>query len=295
VSRVGPVTVVIPACDAAPFLQMALDSLKQQTVMPQEIVVVDDGSVDDTGAIAERNGALCLRQDRAGPGASRNRALAACKTEFVAFLDAEDWYALDKLERSLDYLHDLHAACLATDAWLVAGDRVEGRKNEGRVVPAVLTLELLLARNPIVCSTVVCRSEAVRSAGGFDESPDQVGTEDYDLWLRMAQREPIAWLAEPMTFYRAHADDPPGSDRWLRGVDRILDKVAASHDGEAHFQNLVKQRRSGVRLAFARELLWQGRRAEARAVLAEARRFANTWSGFFLWLRSLLPARGGAS
>ena len=291
--RVGPVTVVIPARDAAPFLQVTLDSLKQQTVVPQEIVVVDDGSTDDTAAIAESNGARCLRQDRAGPGAARNRALEVCKTEFVAFLDADDWYALGKIERSLEYLQELRAACIATDAWLVTGDRIASRKNEGRTVPAALTLELLLARNPIVCSTVVCRAEAARSAGGFDESPDQVGTEDYDLWLRMAQREPIAYLPEPLTFYRAHADDPPGNDRWLRGVDRILDKVAASHDGEAHFQNLVRQRRAGVRLAFASELLRQGRHAEARAVLTEARRFARTWGGFMLWLRTLWPLRGG--
>ena len=204
--RVASVAVVIPAHNAAPFLQVTIDSLQQQTVAPEQVVVVDDGSTDDTAAIAERNGVLCLRQDRAGPGAARNRALASCKTEFVAFLDAEDWYALDKIERSLEHLQELGASCVATDAWLVSGDRVERRRHHGRVVPTVLTLETLLAGNRVVNSTAVCRSEAARSVGGFDESPELIGVEDYDFWLRMAQREPISYLAEPLTFYRAHDD-----------------------------------------------------------------------------------------
>lgn len=291
-SRVGSVAVVIPARNAAPFLQVTLDSIKQQTVLPEQVIVVDDGSSDETAAIAERNGAVCLRQDNAGPGAARNRGLAICKTEHVAFLDADDWYAIDKLERSLEFLQELGAGCVATDAWLVAGDRVERRRNDGRIVPAVLTLELLLAGNPIVCSTVVCKRDAVRNAGGFDESPEQIATEDYDLWLRMAQREPIAYLAEPLTFFRRHAGSLSNSGRFTRGVDRILDKVAATHVGEAHFQNLVKQRRAAVRVDLAWELLQEGRRAEARAALAEARRIATTWRGCRLWLRSLLPMRG---
>jgi len=288
-SRVAPVAVVIPAYNAASYLQVTLDSLKQQTMVPEQIVVVDDGSTDDTFAIAERNGAVCIQQDRGGPGAARNHGLAEAKSEYVAFLDADDWYALDKIERSLEFLQELGANCVATDAWLVTGDRVERRKNEGRIVPAVLTMELLLCGNPIVCSTVICRRDAVQIAGGFDESAEQVATEDYDLWLRLAQREPIAYLAEPLTFYRTHPGSLSNNTRFMRGVDRILDKVAATHKGEAHFQNLVRQRRADVRLDLAWDMLREGRREEARQMLAEALGIATTWKGCRMWLRSLLP------
>jgi len=288
-SRIAPVAVVIPAFNAAAYLQVTLDSLKQQTLVPEQIIVVDDGSTDATLAIAEQNGVLCLRQERGGPGAARNHGLALAKSEYVAFLDADDWYALDKIERSLEFVQELGADCVATDAWLVAGDRVERRKNEGRIVPAVLTLELLLGGNPIVCSTVICRREAVRIAGGFDESQEQVATEDYDLWLRLAQREPIAYLAEPLTFYRTHPGSLSNNTRFMRGVDRILDKVAQTHKGEAHFQNLVKQRRADVRLDLAWDMLREGRREEARQMLAEARGIATSWKGCRMWLRSLLP------
>ena len=152
-NRNAPVTVIVPAYNAAPFLQVTLQSLQQQTVQPTQVILVDDGSTDDTAAIAERHGATVIRQKQRGPGAARNRGLAEATTEFVAFLDADDWYVPDKLERCVTTLTDLNAASVATDAWIVRDDRVEGRKNQQRVVPTALTLELLLRDNPIVCST----------------------------------------------------------------------------------------------------------------------------------------------
>lgn len=287
--RTAPIAVVIPAHNAAAYLQVGLDSLQQQTVRPEQVIVVDDGSTDDSAAIAERSGATVVRQEQRGPGAARNRGLAAATTEFVGFLDADDWYALDKLERSIDHLRDLGAACLATDAWLVRGDRVERRKNDRRIVPTVLTMETLLRGNPVVCSTVVARRDAVLAAGGFDENPDLIATEDYDLWLRLAHKEPVAYLAEPLTFYRVHQGSLSANPRFLRGVDCILDKVAARYVGEAHFENLVRRRRAEVRIDVAWDMLRSGQRDAARAMLAEASRHARTWKATRMWLRTLLP------
>ncbi len=284
-----PVTVVVQAFNAAQFLEVTLQSLKEQTASPERILVVDDGSTDDTTAIAERLGVECLAQANGGPGAARNRGLAAVETPFVAFLDADDWYAPDKLERSVSHLLDLGAACVATDAWIVRGDRVERRKNDQRTVPVVLTLEMLLRGNPVVCSTVVARADAVRDAGGFDESQDLVATEDYDLWLRLSNREPISYLPEPLTFYRVHAGSLSANPRFLRGVDSILDRVAEDHRGEAHFENLIRARRADVRLDLAWDLIAEGRRTEARALIAEARALHRSWKGLRMQLRSLMP------
>jgi len=290
VTRTAPVAVVILARDAAAFLPVTLDSLAQQTARPEQVIVVDGGSRDDTAAIAERAGATLIRADGSGAGAARNRGLAAARAEYVGFLDADDWYALDKIERSLDHLRDLGAACLGTDAWLVVGDRVERRANHGRVVPAVLTMEqLLLLGNPIACSSVLAARAAVLDAGGFDENDPIAPCADYDLWLRLARREPIAYLPEPLTFRRVRggAAGAPAGD--LRGVDLVLDKVALAYAGEAHFLNLVRRRRAGVRVDAAAELLRDGRRQQARALLAEARQHARTWRGCWTWLRSLSP------
>jgi glycosyltransferase involved in cell wall biosynthesis len=282
------VTVVVPAFQAAAFLEVTLAALHAQSTPPERIVVVDDGSTDDTAAIAERLGVTVVRQRQRGPAAARNRGLAEADTEFVAFCDADDWYTPDKLERSIELLRELDAACSATDAWTVVGDRIAGRKNEHRQVPSVLTLEFLLKGNPIVCSSVVARRDAVEQAGGFDESPDLIATEDYDLWLRMVAREPIAYLPRPLTFYRMHQGSLSANERFMRGIDSILTRVAAQYEGEAHFQHLIRRRRADVRIDFAWDLFSQGRFDDSRALITEADTLARTWKGFKLRLRSLL-------
>lgn len=289
-SRIAPVTVVIPAWQAAEFLASTLESLRAQTTPPEAVIVVDDGSTDDTPRLAVEGGATLLRQDRRGPGAARNRGVAHATTEYVAFLDADDWYAPDKLERSVSLLEDLGAACLATDAWVVRGGRIQGRKNQRRAVPTVLTTERLLKGSPVICSSVVARRSAVLEVGGFDEHPDLIATEDFDLWLRMSEREPLAYLHEPLTFYRVHQGSLSANERFLRGLDRILARVATHHVGEAHFQNLIRRRRADVRLDLAWDLITTGRKVEGRAMIREAQALAPSWKAMRMRLRSLLPA-----
>ena len=287
-TNTASVTVIVPAFNAAPFVGVTLEALLSQTQVPEQIILIDDGSTDDTAAIAERMGVKVLQQDRRGPGAARNRGLELASTQFVAFCDADDWYVPDKLERAVEMLERLGASCASTDAWVVRDDRVEGRKNEPRAVPSALTLEYLLVSNPIVCSTVVARREAVEQAGGFDEAEDLIASEDYDLWLRMATKEPIAYSSRPMSFYRMHDASLSANTRFMRGLEKILDRVARQHEGEAHFQNLIKRRRAGVRLDLAWDLIGDGRSAEARKVIREAQKLSPTWKGLKMRLRSYL-------
>ncbi|MEO6595443.1 MAG: glycosyltransferase family A protein [Planctomycetota bacterium] len=287
-TRIAPVTVVIPAFNAAQFLAVTLESLQQQTMVPEQVILVDDGSTDDTLEIARRFGVTCLQQSQAGPGSARNRGLHEAKSEFIAFLDADDWYVPDKLEKSIEHLELLGAACVSTDAWCVRGDRIERRRNDRRVVPAAITLEQLLRGNPVVCSTVVARRTTVLDVGGFDERPELIATEDYDLWLRMAHREPIAYLPDPLTFYRTHAGSLSVNKRFLSGVDSILERIAKEHAGEAHFQNLVLRRRAEARLDLAWDLMAEGSREEAKALIAEAGQLSNSWKVWKMKLHSLL-------
>lgn len=287
-TNTAPVTVIVPAFNAGSFLRVTLEALQTQTQVPAQILLIDDGSTDDTAAIAERLGVKVVQQDRKGPGAARNRGLELAETEFVAFCDADDWYVPDKLERAVDMLQRLGASCASTDAWVVREDRVEGRKNEPRPIPSVLTLEYLLVSNPIVCSTVVARRDAVEQAGGFDEDEELIATEDYDLWLRIAAREPIAYSARPMTFYRVHDASLSANTRFMRGLEKILARVAKQHEGEAHFQNLIKRRRAGVRLDLAWDLISEGRPEDARQMIREAQKLAPTWKGLKMRMRSYL-------
>jgi glycosyltransferase involved in cell wall biosynthesis len=283
------VAVVIPAWNSAGLIEQAMRSVRLQTRAPAEILVVDDGSTDDTAAVAERAGARVIRQANAGPGAARNAGVRAASSPLVAFLDADDWYAADKLEKSVRAIEELSATAVCSDAWIVVDGHVVACKSDRHVVPPVLTLERLLQGNPIVCSTMVVRRDAVLDAGGFDEDRALVATEDWDLWLRLAQREPIAYIDEPLTYYRTLHGSLSGNERFQRGVDRILDKVEQIYRHEPHFLKLVRRRRADVRLDVAWDLLAQGRRKEARAVVQEARRLAPSWKGLRMWAISMLP------
>lgn len=286
-----PVAVVIPAYNAAAWLEVGLRSVLDQTLRPAEIVVVDDGSTDDTHKVAERLGVRCVRQAQAGPGAARNRGIAETRAPLVALLDADDWFAPSKLERQVERIEELGAVAVCSDAWVVQGDRVTRSRNERAPVPAAITMERLLAGNPVVCSTVLLRREALVQAGGFDVDPVLVATEDYDLWLRLSRHEPLAYLAEPLAFYRSHAGSLSANSRFVRGVDRIMQKVMADLGSEPHFRNLVAARRAAVRRDLAWDLLREGRRAECRALLREARALGGLhWRDLRMWLRSFLPA-----
>jgi hypothetical protein len=105
----------------------------------------------------------------------------------------------------------------------------------------------------------------------------------------MSQREPMAYLHEPLTFYRVHTGSLSTNTRFVRGVDHILAALAKKYEGEAHFLNLVRRRRADVRLDLAWDLLAAGRKAEARALIDEASSLVRTWKGIRMKLRSLLP------
>ena len=129
------VAVVIPAFHAEEFLAAAVRSVQCQTEEDVELVVVDDGSTDGTAEAAERLGVTVVRQENAGPGAARNAGVAATTAPFLAFLDADDWFAPEKLTRQIDWLERSDAGVCATDAWVVRNCQIEGRKNSRRSVP----------------------------------------------------------------------------------------------------------------------------------------------------------------
>jgi teichuronic acid biosynthesis glycosyltransferase TuaG len=204
------VSVVIPAWRAAGTLVRALASVAAQTVKPLEAIVVDDGSDDGTAAIAEScrasmNGVelVVIRQNRQGPGAARNAAIAAARGSVLAFLDADDEWLPAKIERSLAQLGD---------RVLVAHDYIEVR--EGRETlkdctrhfrDAADPLAALFVRNYLPSITVLARTDAVRAAGGFEANLP--AAQDYDLWLKLLTRQGARFTVFPEALARYHVSD----------------------------------------------------------------------------------------
>ena len=233
------VDVVVPVRDGARFITACLDSVRAQSRAPQTVVVVDDGSTDGTAAIAEshmeRWPALRLvRTGKRGLPHARNTGIANCQAPFVAFIDSDDVWEPDKLERQMRLFSSLpsrvglvHCSYYHIDE---TGQRLEGRHIvEPR--PRRDVLHDLLAEGNIVSgsgSAVVVRRELLERTGGFDER--LTFGEDWDLWLRLAEIAEFDFVADALVGIRLHersmqrADLSQKEERFLQQTLLILDR-----------------------------------------------------------------------
>ncbi len=283
------VAVVIPAYQAEPWIAGTVASVRAQTHAAIDLVVVDDGSTDGTAHAAQAAGARVLRQPNAGPAAARNFGVAATHAPLLAFLDADDRWLPGKLSAQLPAFADPAVVACCCDAFLVRDGARAGRCNERRVVPARLRYADLLAQNPVVASSAVVRRDAFTRAGGFDPAPELFAVEDYDLWLRLARLGPIAYVGEPLLEYRRHAGSLGDNRRFVRGLDRIAEKLTAADADPAQLRQFAR-RRAQARVDLAYDELRAGDHAAARAWLREARTLGAGGVPYWkLWLRARLP------
>lgn len=218
----APVTVVIPTHDRRDLLLRTLDSVLRQRDVVVEVVVVDDGSSDGTAEAVRGLGLPQVRLVRharaAGVSAARNAGLAQVRTPWVAFTDDDDLWAPDKLRSQLAALDRVPGA-----GWSCVGAvHVDGDvqvTSYSPVPPAGDVPKLLLKRNwvPGGGSGVVVGTALAREVGGFDEDISILA--DWDFYLRLGLRRPIATVDEPLLAYYVHADsmyhDPTGVVREL--------------------------------------------------------------------------------
>ncbi len=268
------VAVIVPAYRSEDYLAAALDSALAQTLPPDEIVVVDDGSPDNTCQIVEPylDRVLYVAQtENRGPGAARNLGLRVTRSPLVAFLDADDLWETHKLEVQVDWLdrHPDHAL-VCSDA-IVFGDGLEPvRKYRSRHPDRLPDLGFagLIVENSITTLTVLARRAAIEAVGPFDEDPRLIAVEDYELWLRLAARYRLGYVDEALGRYRKHPQNLSGARRFLDGVGRILDLVANRNPGSTELRPLLRRRRCQLQLDLAWEFLQLGQvRSAVRPIL----------------------------
>jgi len=198
------VTIVITTYNHARFLDEAIASVEGQSVPATEILVVDDGSTDDPAAVVARHpGVRLVRQENQGLAAARNTGLRSSRSRYIAFLDADDRLLPGMLETNLrqfaactDYAFVYGAYVLVNEAGAVI-NRVPLRP------PGTDSYESFLAGNPVgMHGTVLYLRDLVEAEGGFD--PSLRAAEDYDLYLRLSRRHPVAAIDEPLAEYRRH-------------------------------------------------------------------------------------------
>jgi glycosyltransferase involved in cell wall biosynthesis len=202
------VTVVVPTHNRSALLALTLRSVLWQRHVDLEVVVVDDGSTDDTAQVVAGLGDPRIRRVHhptpQGVSAARNRGIAEASGDWVAFVDDDDLWAPDKLARQLQAARDTGRA------WAYAGAvkvDIDQRLIGGSTPPP--PPEAVMARlprwNPMPggCSNVIASSTLLEATGSFD--PQLVNLADWDLWIRMARAAGLpAWVRSPLVGYRQH-------------------------------------------------------------------------------------------
>ena len=240
------VTVILPTWNRAKWLKSSIESVLSQTFQDFELIVVDDASTDSTVEILESySGKIrtIILPENLGVSAARNTAIVQSDSKWIAFLDSDDYWHSEKLEKQIKQIrlfpeYQIH---FTDEIWIRNGIRVnpknKHRKREGRIFKPSLALCLMAP------STVMLRRELLERHGMFDDALPVC--EDYDLWLRLSAYHPVMLLNEKMmTRHGGHSDQ---LSRKLGAVDRFRVKS---------LQKILSQEnlRSGDRTAAIRML-----------------------------------------
>jgi glycosyltransferase involved in cell wall biosynthesis len=264
-------SVVIPTYNHADFLKEALTSLVSQTCPAWEAIIVNNYSEDNTVAVVEGFADSRIRLENFHNhgiiAASRNRGIALAQGRFVAFLDSDDLWYPEKLERCLARLKDGYDFICHGECWY--GDDVNREVFYGPEARATYS-KLLFEGNCISTSATIVRRENIEAVGGFCEDPAMVTVEDYDLWLRLIHSgAKISFIREILGKYRIHAGGQ--SRAILRNMNAtmyVVQQHVATLKEEGYFHWLrIARRKAIVYYCGARGLQGVHRHKEAWSLL----------------------------
>jgi glycosyltransferase involved in cell wall biosynthesis len=264
------VSAIIPAFNAQDHIVEAVSSALGQQGVATEVIVVDDGSTDDTWEVLERFGQDIrkVRQPNGGPARARNHGASLARGEWLAFLDADDLWAPEKLAAQLRAA-DEKTVVVYTDRLNFGDcDRVKALLSESVPLWEGDVFRRLVLDNFVTLSSAMIRKAVFDRLGGFEER--LAGTEDWDLWLRAAGEGEFRVCRRPLTHYRWHA----------KGISNRLEQMQAQRIETLRRAAGLPQARRVSPLVF--------RRARARTWEAAAWYAAplDRWKAFHWYMRS---------
>ncbi len=225
------VSVIIPTYNRQKFIGAAIQSVLDQTFQDFELIVIDDGSTDQTVDVIRAFSSDKIRyfyQSNRGRSNSRNHALNLAQGQYIAFLDSDDLYLSGKLELQVGYM-DAHPefGMIYTAAYCIDGDGVLLNSVYEAVVSGWIYKEIaFFVPVTITLPTVMVRREIFDKVGGFDEAMERF--EDTDMWRRISRRYQIGALHERTCHLRTHLDNALAAqspDRILTALDYYVNKI----------------------------------------------------------------------
>jgi glycosyltransferase involved in cell wall biosynthesis len=271
------VTVIIPTFNRGWILKEAIDSVLSQDFKDFELIVVDDGSTDNTESILDGydGDIIVLRQVNRGVSAARNAAIALASGQLIAFLDSDDVWLPRKLTAQVDFFDSNPDAliCQTQEVWIRNGKRVNPKNRHKKLSGMIFKQSLPLCI--VSPSAVMMKKSLLNQTGLFDESLP--ACEDYDLWLRISCRYPVFLIDTPLIIKRGgHADQlskTPGLDRYrIKALGKILSSGILSSD---QYIDAVKMLQTKCKI-YAQGCLKRGKKDEAKYYFDFAQRYIKS-------------------
>jgi glycosyltransferase involved in cell wall biosynthesis len=252
VLKTTPVAIIVPCYNYGRFIGATIERISDQSISPAEIIVVDDGSTDETGEVCRRYEQIkYIYQPNGGPSSARNSGLAASTSQYVMFLDADDilcvngleilWNASCKLNHQVPVIFGRSEVFGQSDVDAVRNPSMLPSPND--VFPYidkeinddlfVLSLRVLerMVRGSIVpqCSALIHRS-VYEQVGAWNESLRCI--EDREMWLRIANHFPLAYVNQTVAKVRRHSDNITHGKNWFRNHEAVLKVLNGVRDGD---------------------------------------------------------------
>jgi glycosyltransferase involved in cell wall biosynthesis len=287
------VSVIMPAYNAGRYIRESLDSIFAQTYKTYEVIVVDDGSTDETQSILkEYPGVRCLYIHRRGPAAARNIGIRNSDGEFIAFLDSDDIWLPEKLAKQVkEMIDDPETGLLFTEnsffnqAGIISG-YLDKRKRlmEGDIVQNIFW------KSGIVTPTVMVRRKVFDQVGYFEEG--LICSEDDNMWMRIANQTKVSLLDEQLVLVRVRDNSlSKTKGNIFSGVKAHLALLESKYpELREKLGKLVEMKHAVLNTAQGLMLLDLNKRREARQEFLEAIRYRPmSASNYAYWCVTFLP------
>ncbi len=251
------VSVILPTYNRDWILKESINSIFDQTFRNYELIIVNDGSDDETRSVLKAYGSRIrvLEQANRGVSAARNEGIRAAQGDLLAFLDSDDLWHPQKLSRQVAFFDRRPEAsiCQTEEVWIRRGVRVNPRRRHRKPSGDIFKASLALCL--VSPSAVMLRRDLFDTVGLFDEQLP--ACEDYDLWLRISARHPVHLIDAPLVIKRGgHPDQlsrQPGLDRYrIQSLAKLLDSGLLSAD-QAHAAAAMLQEKCRIYAAGCRK------------------------------------------
>jgi glycosyltransferase involved in cell wall biosynthesis len=270
------VSIVLPTYNGLPYLREAIESVRAQTFANWELIVIDDGSTDDSlewlQSVVDARMRVLANEHIAHRARLRNRGIAAARSQWIAFIDSDDRWKANKLERQLEF----HAARPEL-LWSYTGRAVidmngapfhhpqhqPWRPHSGRILGPLLAFDARIA-----LPSVLVRRSLVDRVGGF---ADQRWGEDYELWIRLAQEAECGLIDEPLVEIRAHPSTSAGRPEVIQAYLEIHERLARTSPDPVE-RRIARQQQIKDAVRLGENLIGRRQFAPAFAVLSSALR-----------------------